>query len=153
MNNSSVPPSYSTISVNDEPITITGLSDTIKLTSYDTSTSGIAGYNSNIGYSGFSGGTVTLSTGALGGSYSTISSLTTGQLTAINVGSGLNGTDYTTFAFNTPEDWVDQFPDWNRVQKMCEEYPGLKIVFEKFKTTYKLVKDHYDTPADQRPRP
>ena len=151
MNNSSVPPSYSTISVNDEPITITGLSDTIKLTSYDTSTSGIAGYNSNIGYSGFSGGTVTISSGASG--YGTISSLTTGQLTAINIGSGLNGTDYTTFTFNTPEDWVNQFPDWNRVQKMCEEYPGLKIVFEKFKTTYKLVKDHYDTPADQRPRP
>jgi hypothetical protein len=51
------------------------------------------------------------------------------------------------------EDWVDQFPDFDKIQKMCEEYPGLKIAFEKFKTTYKLVRDHYDTPKDQRPRP
>jgi hypothetical protein len=36
---------------------------------------------------------------------------------------------------------------------MCDEYPGLKIAYEKFVTTYKLVKDHYDTPEDQRPKP
>ena len=51
------------------------------------------------------------------------------------------------------EDWVDKFPDFDKIQKMCEEYPGLKIAFEKFKTTYKLVRDHYDTPKDQRPKP
>jgi hypothetical protein len=52
-----------------------------------------------------------------------------------------------------PVEWKDKFPDWDKVQKMCEEYPGLKIAFEKFQTTYKLVVDHYDTPEDQRPRP
>jgi len=36
---------------------------------------------------------------------------------------------------------------------MCDEYPGLKIAFEKFKTTYKLVKDDYDTPKDKRKTP
>jgi len=51
------------------------------------------------------------------------------------------------------EDWIDRFPDFDKIQKMCEEYPGLKIAFEKFKTTYKLVRDHYDTPKDQRPKP
>ena len=51
------------------------------------------------------------------------------------------------------EDWVDKFPEFDKIQKMCEEYPGLKIAFEKFKTTYKLVRDHYDTPKDQRPKP
>jgi len=51
------------------------------------------------------------------------------------------------------EDWVDRFPDFDKIQRMCEEYPGLKIAFEKFKTTYKLVRDHYDTPKDQRPKP
>jgi hypothetical protein len=134
MTTSSVPPSYSTISIINNPITITGLSDTITLTSFDPSTSGITGYNPNTGYSGYSGGTVTINKGAI-------------------IGAGLNGTDYSTFTFNTPEDWVNQFPDWNRVQQMCKEYPGLEIAFEKFKTTYKLVKDHYDTPADQRPHP
>ena len=52
-----------------------------------------------------------------------------------------------------PEEFVDAFPDYARIEKMCKEYPGLAIAFEKFKTTYKLVKDHYDTPADQRPKP
>ena len=51
------------------------------------------------------------------------------------------------------EDWINKFPDFDKIQKMCEEYPGLKIAFEKFKTTYKLVRDHYDTPDDQRPKP
>ncbi len=50
-------------------------------------------------------------------------------------------------------EWVDCFPEWSRIEKMCEEYPGLKIAFEKFKTTYHLVKDDYDTPKDQRKVP
>lgn len=61
--------------------------------------------------------------------------------------------DTSTFKIQLPEEWVNQFPDFDRVQKMCEEYPGLKIALEKFKTVYKLVKDHYDTPEDKRPRP
>ena len=149
MTNSSVPSDYSITS--SDTIQISSL-DTITLTAYP-STSGITGYNPNTGYSGYSGGTVTINTGSVGSSYSTISPLTTSQLNTITAGSGLNGTDYSTFTFNTPEDWVNQFPDWNRVQKMCKEYPGLQIAFEKFKTTYKLVKDHYDTPEDQRPIP
>jgi hypothetical protein len=48
------------------------------------------------------------------------------------------------------EEWVDGFPEWEKIQLMCNEYPGLKIAFEKFKTTYKLVRDDYDTPKDQR---
>jgi hypothetical protein len=51
------------------------------------------------------------------------------------------------------QDFVDCMPDLKRIEEMCKEYPGLKIAFEKFKTTYFLVKDHYDTPEDQRPRP
>lgn len=48
------------------------------------------------------------------------------------------------------EEWIDGFPRWDRIQDMCDEYPGLKIAFEKFKTTYKLVRDDYDTPKDKR---
>jgi hypothetical protein len=51
------------------------------------------------------------------------------------------------------EEWVGGFPRWERIQDMCDEYPGLKIAFEKFKTTYKLVKDDYDTPKDKRKTP
>jgi hypothetical protein len=51
------------------------------------------------------------------------------------------------------EEWINAFPAWDRIQDMCNEYPGLKIAFEKFKTTYKLVKDDYDTPKDKRKTP
>jgi hypothetical protein len=61
--------------------------------------------------------------------------------------------DTSTFSFNYPEEWKDCFPDWDRIQKMCETYPGLRIAFEKFKTTYKLVQDDYDTPPDKRTKP
>ena len=50
-------------------------------------------------------------------------------------------------------EWVDSFPSWDRVEKMCEEYPGLRVAFEKFKNTYNLVKDDYDAPPDKRIKP
>ncbi len=46
----------------------------------------------------------------------------------------------------TGGDWKSKFPDWSRIQKMCDIYPGLKIAFDKFKTTYELVKEDYDNP-------
>ena len=45
--------------------------------------------------------------------------------------------------------FLTQFPDWSRVQEMCEIYPGLKIAFEKFKTTYHLVKEDFDNPENK----
>jgi hypothetical protein len=113
-------------------ITITGASDTITITG------GISGYSSPYNSTG-SSSAFTINT-------SSISTLAT---TLSGGGAGTSST----FSFQCPEDWVNQFPDWHRVEKMCEEYPGLKIAFEKFKTTYHLIKDHYDTPEDQRPRP
>jgi hypothetical protein len=50
-------------------------------------------------------------------------------------------------------EFVDCFPAWSRIEKMCEEYPGLKIAFEKFKNTYNLVKDDFDTPPERRIKP
>ena len=65
----------------------------------------------------------------------------------------LDSINTSTFNWKMPEEFVDAFPDYARIEKMCKEYPGLAIAFEKFKTTYKLVKDHYDTPEDKRPKP
>ena len=48
------------------------------------------------------------------------------------------------------QEWVNSFPDWNRIENMCKEFPGLQIAFEKFKTTYKLVKDEYDNPTSKK---
>ena len=130
MTHSSVPVNYSNTS-----------SDTITLSNIDLSaiTNGIT--ISNIGSTYYTGG------------FTSTGTISTGPSFTINAGAGIGGLDTSTFVFNTPEEWVDTFPDWNRIQQMCKEYPGLQIAFEKFKTTYKLVKDHYDTPEDKRPKP
>jgi hypothetical protein len=84
----------------------------------------------------------------------TIPTLTTAQIGTLS-GSTISSISIDTSAYkiNLPQEWVNCFPDFDRIEKMCKEYPGLAIAFEKFKTVYKLVKDHYDTPEDQRPRP
>jgi hypothetical protein len=83
------------------------------------------------------------------------SPFTTGSTVTIGGISSINSIsiDTSTFKINIPEEFVDCLPDFDRIQKMCKEYPGLAIAFEKFKTTYLLVKNHYDTPEDQRPLP
>jgi len=100
-------------------------------------TTGTSFYYTGAGIGGISANTITISSG---GTSSSSSGFTIG-------GAG------TGYEWQMQEEFVNCMPDFNRIQKMCEEYPGLKIAFEKFKTTYKLVKDHYDTPEDQRPRP
>jgi hypothetical protein len=72
-------------------------------------------------------------------------------LTSTIVSTGDSPSEYNIVWGST--EWVDGFPGWERIQNMCDEYPGLKIAFEKFKTTYKLVKDDYDTPKDKRKTP
>ena len=70
------------------------------------------------------------------------------------VGSGItiNDIDINTdqFTFNFPEEWVDSFPEWDRVNDMCKQYPGLEIAFRNFQTVYQLVKDDYDNPTPKK---
>jgi hypothetical protein len=86
---------------------------------------------------------ITLSTG-------TPSSYSFSGVTSINA---FNTVSVNDIRIKLPEEWVDCLPDFQRIESMCKEYPGLKIAFDKFKTTYKLVKDDYDTPKDKRPKP
>ena len=143
MSNSSAQLVYSTIS----PLTS---SDTITIAPLDIATL------ANI--SAASGGlsNITISTGGGGGAgtYTIGSGLGTTVGGTINVSGGAGSTYYnSTSQFSFGDDWVHKFPEFDRIQRMCKEYPGLKIAYEKFKTTYHLVKDHYDTPEDQRPKP
>ena len=112
--------------------------DLSSLTSSSVDTITLSGsYTTGTGYSGLtigSSGSYTFSSGA-------------GGLT------GITAQDISTFNWNLNEEFVNCLPDLNRIKQMCEEYPGLKIAYEKFVTTYKLVKDDYDTPEDQRPKP
>jgi hypothetical protein len=87
-------------------------------------------YTTGAGSGGFSTDTITISGGGSGYTISTIDNIST-----------------TSFNWKN-EEFVDCLPDFNRVQAMCEQYPGLKIAYEKFVTTYKLVKDDYDSPKD-----
>lgn len=73
-------------------------------------------------------------------------------------GLGVSGSTYTigtnsdfssSFNWGNPEEWVDSFPDWQRVQDMCNKYPGLEIALRNFRTIYTLVKDDYDNPKDK----
>ena len=62
----------------------------------------------------------------------------------------LNGIDASSYSFNLPQEWVGCFPDWDKVEDMCKEYPGLKIAFENFKVFYEMVKDDYDNPTPKK---
>jgi hypothetical protein len=53
------------------------------------------------------------------------------------------------FNWGEAEEWVDAFPDWQRIQDMCKKYPGLEIALRNFQTVYTLVKDDYDNPKDE----
>ena len=128
---SSAQPSYSITS-----------SDTITISSGTDSSYYITG----VGATGSSMDTITLTGGS---STYTISG---------GAGSGFIAQDITSingsaFTWKMPEEFVDAFPDYDRIQDMCKQYPGLKIAYEKFVTTYKLIRDDYDTPEDQRPKP
>ena len=106
--------------------------------------------------------TITLSGGSASTSYYYNTGAVSGSVGTISIGglNYINGGSVTSQTINTsqitisfPEEWVNCLPDFDRIQKMCKEYPGLAIAFEKFKTTYKLVKDDYDTPKDKRLKP
>ena len=158
MSNSSAPEVYSTISNDDVGISSTGfiaqdISTVLPcaVTMYDTGmqTTG----NITISNGGGNGGSYYYNTG----STMTISSNGNVGIGTISgsgsAGTAMGGTYTIGNASWETQEFVDCMPDFNKIEKMCKEYPGLAIAFEKFKTVYKLVKDHYDTPEDQRPKP
>jgi hypothetical protein len=71
-----------------------------------------------------------------GTSYGT---LNTSNIETIDIGSFTNSSSYW-----VKEDFDGRFPDYERVQKMCKDYPGLEIAYRKFKEVYKMVKEDYD---------
>ena len=85
---------------------------------------------------------------------STMSTITTftPSTSYVTIGSGIDtmSIDTNSFTFNLPEEWVDCFPEWGRVEDMCKKYPGLEIAFRNFQTVYKLVKDDYDNPVPKK---
>ena len=113
---------------------------TIDTSAWNMSSGTGSSYYYNTGGGGGFGG-VTISGGGSG--YTIGTGLTSSQINTISV-SDLSAS---TFQWKNHE-FVDAFPDYDRIQEMCKQYPGLRIAYEKFVTTYKLVKDDYDNPKD-----
>jgi hypothetical protein len=80
--------------------------------------------------------TITL-TGAVGAGTYTISGAGISSIT-------LDDINTSAFTWKMPEEWVDSFPDYDKVKAMCDNYPAFKIAFEKFKQMYDLVEDDYE---------
>jgi hypothetical protein len=140
------------------------MTDSLAQTDYSTTSSDSVGYVaqeiSTITMSGgsdyyYSTGsdTITISTGGttsmgytIGSNITSIPSMTISSNGNVGIGT-ISGLTASTFEWKNHE-FVDAFPDYDRIQKMCKQYPGLRIAYEKFVTTYKLVKDDYDSSKD-----
>ena len=127
------PEDYLTTLSSGDTITFINNSNTIDLSSITLSSSG----------SGYSSSTTTMCIPCYPTTYVTNSACFTNGST-ISIGNIWS---------SSGEEWIHKFPDFDRIEKMCEEYPGLAIAFEKFKTVYKLVADDYDTPKNKRAKP
>ena len=85
---------------------------------------------------------------SMNGNVYTIATSGGGTYTTIASDSITLNTDYQ-FSWGDAQEFVDAFPDWQRIQDMCEKYPGLEIALRNFRTVYTLVKDDYDNPKDK----
>ena len=93
-------------------------------------------------------GTVDLSSYSTGNSMYGVNTITIGPITTI--GSLTTDYSYKDIVFATTIEWNNCFPDWDRVQAMCKQYPSLEIALRNFQTIYQLVKDDYDNPAPKK---
>jgi hypothetical protein len=85
---------------------------------------------------------ITLTGTAYGSGSTTYSNIETIDLSKID--------SFSSFTNFYKEEFDGRFPDFDRVQEMCKEYPGLEIAYKKFKEVYKLVKEDYDGKERER---
>ena len=76
--------------------------------------------------------------------------ITSGGTSTYTINTDTISTDGYVFNWGASEEWIDSFPDWERVNAMCKQYPGLEIALKNFQTIYTLVKDDYDNPKDKK---
>lgn len=130
MSTSSLPPDYLTTLNDINTITLTSsgsnYTPAIGTITFDSSTNMYTTY-------GAAGQTFTLGSG-ISGSAGTISIDTESIIGSVNASA----------------EWKDRFPYWDRVQRMSEQYPALKIALRNFQTVYELVKDDYDNPTPKK---
>ena len=127
MSNSSAPPTYSTISTDS---LYTSMTDTITITTI----------------TGMGLDTMTIPTGSnyMYTASPSISGLTTTSIPSLTIN------DINPVSFTWGKDFVDKFPEWDRIKSMCDQYPSLEIALRNFETIYQLVKDDYDNPTPKK---
>jgi len=89
-----------------------------------------------------------MNTVSISGGYSGVT-YTTSTSDTITLNDITLNTDYQ-ISWGDSEEFVDSFPDWQRVQDMCKQYSGLEIALRNLQTIYTLVKDDYDNPKDKK---
>ena len=118
--------------------------DTITLQDY--SSNYTAGYNYGSFGSTMAGNAYTTASGL---TYTnTIGPLTTDSIAAIgtiDISTLLN----TSWTLNRVE-WVDVWPDFNKVKNMRDKYPALDKAMDKVVSIYNMVKDDYDNPVPKK---
>lgn len=125
MTTSSQQPDYSTILSSDDVVTITGYDPTETLT---ISSPSIYDYSTNNSIS-----TISI-TGGSGSTYSSIYSIGTDTISF---------PDLSNITITVPTEFVNTFPNWDKIEKMRKEYPGLDIAMKKFEEVYKMVEDDW----------
>jgi len=118
--------------------------DTITLQDY--SSNYTAGYNYGSFGSTMAGNAYTTASGL---TYTNIiGPLTTASISAIgtvDISTLLN----TSWTLNRVE-WVDAWPDFNKVKNMRDKYPALDKAMDKVVSIYNMVKDDYDNPVPKK---
>lgn len=122
MTTSSQQPDYSTIS--SSVLTSDDAVDTITISSSGTYYATDYSFNHNIG-------TITLT-----GTRDTISFPS--NFDNISIGSYF------------PQEFVNSFPDWDKIEEMRKEYPALDIAMKKFEEVYKMVEDDWQAQKGQK---
>lgn len=135
-----------------QPLTTFDISSLSSLVTDDTIT--LRDYQSNYtaGYNhGSFGNTMA------GNAYTTASGLTyvnsIGPLTTASIGA-IGTVDISTllnrnWTLNSV-DWVDTWPDFNKVKNMRVKYPALDKAMDKVVSIYNMVKDDYDNPVPKK---
>jgi hypothetical protein len=100
----------------------------------------------NTMFTGMASDMITLTSGS---SYTYAASPSISVLTTTSIPS-LTINDINPISFTWGKDFVDKFPEWNRIKSMCDQYPSLEIALRNFETIYQLVKDDYDNPTPKK---
>jgi len=123
-------------------------SDTITFRDYESNHT--AGYNYGSFGSTMAGNAYTTASGltytnTILPSSITLNTSSISAISSIDISTLLN----TSWSLNQVE-WIDAWPDFNKVKNMRDKYPALDKAMDKVVSIYNMVKDDYDNPVPKK---